>query len=62
MYKANKPFQVNVGKFVTITTPNLNELRSMYKFLTGNLDSEHHGVFDIQHSRCFYVEVGHFVL
>eukprot|EP00105_Crassostrea_gigas_P002134 XP_011414561.1 PREDICTED: pseudouridine-metabolizing bifunctional protein C1861.05 [Crassostrea gigas] len=46
MYKANKPFQVNVGKFVTITTPNLNELRSMYKFLTGNLDSEHHGSFD----------------
>lgn len=43
MYKANKPFQVNVGKFITMCTPNLNELRSMYKFLTGNLDSEHHG-------------------
>lgn len=45
MYKASKPFQVNVGKFVTMTTPNLNELRSMYKFLTGYLDSEHHGAF-----------------
>ena len=43
MYKASKPFQVNMGKYITMTTPNLNELRSMYKFLTGGLDSEYHG-------------------
>ncbi|XP_062611598.1 uncharacterized protein LOC134273423 isoform X1 [Saccostrea cucullata] len=39
IHKASKPFQVNIRKAVTITTPNLNELRTMYKFLTGSLDS-----------------------
>ncbi|XP_048726915.1 uncharacterized protein LOC125645446 isoform X2 [Ostrea edulis] len=39
IHKASKPFQVNIKKSVTITTPNVNELRTMYKFLTGSLDS-----------------------